>query len=107
MQSILSKREEQITRLVAVGQTAKEIGGKLFISTRTVETHIKNAKIKTKAKSMAHLVAIFLQSLVRDGKTLLSMIFLLIHISLVVPNTKADVRRARRVRTSRREVCNA
>lgn len=38
----LSKREKEIIHLLSLGMMYKEIGEKLFISTQTVRTHIRN-----------------------------------------------------------------
>ncbi|MGV9536966.1 response regulator transcription factor, partial [Streptosporangium sandarakinum] len=36
----LSQREKEVARLVALGRTNREIADVLFLSTRTVETHV-------------------------------------------------------------------
>ena len=38
----LTKRELEIARLIAEGLTAPQLGAKLFISERTVESHVTN-----------------------------------------------------------------
>lgn len=53
----LSKREHEIVRLVALGETGPEIAEHLHISHNTVRTHVNNAMLKTGARSRAHLVA--------------------------------------------------
>jgi PAS domain S-box-containing protein len=53
----LSGREREIVRLVALGASGPEIADELLISHNTVRTHIRNAMIKTGARSRAHLVA--------------------------------------------------
>jgi DNA-binding CsgD family transcriptional regulator len=52
----LSKREYAAISLLAQGNTDKQIGKKLCISPRTVETHINNAKIKLNATTRAELI---------------------------------------------------
>lgn len=52
----LSDRERQIIRLVALGFTNNEIGQKIHISGRTVETHRANIVRKLKLGSRADLV---------------------------------------------------
>jgi PAS domain S-box-containing protein len=53
----LSRREREIVRLVALGDTGPEIAELLQISHATVRTHVRNAMAKTDARSRAHLVA--------------------------------------------------
>jgi PAS domain S-box-containing protein len=53
----LSKREREIVRLVALGNTGPEIADQLQIAHDTVRTHARNAMAKTGAHSRAHLVA--------------------------------------------------
>ena len=53
----LSKREREIVRLVALGNTGPEIADQLQIAHDTVRTHARNAMAKTGARSRAHLVA--------------------------------------------------
>ncbi len=53
----LSRREREIVRLVALGNTGPEIADELHISHDTVRTHARNAMLKVGARSRAHLVA--------------------------------------------------
>ncbi|SKB67699.1 regulatory protein, luxR family [Salegentibacter holothuriorum] len=55
--ALLSKRELEITKLLAEGLNADEIGERLFISTHTVRTHRKNILKKTNSKNTIQLVA--------------------------------------------------
>lgn len=55
-QANLTKREIEIISLIAKEYTTQEIAEKLFISTRTVETHRKNILSKTRVKSIIGLL---------------------------------------------------
>ncbi|MBC3756969.1 response regulator transcription factor [Hyunsoonleella sp. SJ7] len=55
----ISKREKDVIGLLSAGLTQKEIAEQLNISSRTVETHIKNLTTKMGAKNTAHLVSIY------------------------------------------------
>ncbi len=55
----ISNREKEIINLLVTGMTQKEIAEKLFISNRTVETHIKNLTKKMNAKNSVQLVSIY------------------------------------------------
>jgi DNA-binding NarL/FixJ family response regulator len=55
-QANLTKREIEIISLIAKEYTTQEIADKLFISTRTVETHRKNIISKTRVKSIIGLL---------------------------------------------------
>jgi DNA-binding NarL/FixJ family response regulator len=59
----LSEREREVLTLLARGLSSKEIGSKLDISTRTVETHRANLMRKLGVKS----VALLTQVAVREG----------------------------------------
>jgi DNA-binding CsgD family transcriptional regulator/tetratricopeptide (TPR) repeat protein len=52
----LSRRERQIARLAVKGQTAREIAKQLFISERTVESHLASAYGKLGVRSKLDLV---------------------------------------------------
>ena len=53
----LSKREQEIVRLIALGSTGPEIADELQIAHDTVRTHVRNSMTKLRARSRAHLVA--------------------------------------------------
>ncbi|MBK6607394.1 MAG: response regulator transcription factor [Leptospiraceae bacterium] len=53
---ILTKREREILKMIASGSTNKEIGSKLDISPRTVQTHRTNLMEKLRLKNTADLV---------------------------------------------------
>lgn len=52
----LTEREREVVRLAARGYTAREIGDRLFISPRTVETHLANAYPKLGVGSKRDLI---------------------------------------------------
>lgn len=52
----ITKREREIVKLIVKGYTSAEIANKLFISTRTVETHRANLMNKLELKNTAALV---------------------------------------------------
>ena len=52
----LSPRETEILNLIALELTNEEIGKKLFIGKRTVETHRRNIFAKTKTKTIVGLI---------------------------------------------------
>ncbi len=52
----LTKRELELSRMVATGLTNKEIADKIFLSPRTVEKHLNNVYKKTGFKNKVELV---------------------------------------------------
>lgn len=52
----ITKREQEILNLVAMGKTSQEIANELFISIRTVESHTYNIMQKLDIKNTAGLV---------------------------------------------------
>jgi DNA-binding NarL/FixJ family response regulator len=57
----LSKREREIMDLLAQGLTGEEVAERLFLSSETVKTHIRNAMGKLEAHTRVHAVAIALR----------------------------------------------
>ena len=53
----LAKREADVARLVAEGLTNKEIGSRLFISERTVDSHVRSILNKLGFSSRAQIAA--------------------------------------------------
>jgi len=58
--SELSDRELEVLRLLALGYTNSEIASKLYVSTRTVESHRRNVSVKLRANSRSELVRLAL-----------------------------------------------
>ena len=52
----LSTREKEILRLVASGYTSAEVGSRLFISSMTVNTHLRNIYRKLQVRTRAQAV---------------------------------------------------
>jgi DNA-binding NarL/FixJ family response regulator len=52
---VLRQRETDVARLVADGLSNKEIGGRLFISERTVESHVRSIMNKLGFNSRAQI----------------------------------------------------
>ena len=57
----LSARENEVLKLVAKGYTYKEIGEKLFISTKTVQNHVQNILTKLQLKKRYELMRYAIQ----------------------------------------------
>ncbi|MDB5057027.1 MAG: response regulator transcription factor, partial [Chloroflexi bacterium] len=56
--TILSKREDEVLRLVAEGLTNKEIARELFVTENTVKTHVTSLFNKLGVDSRARAVAV-------------------------------------------------
>lgn len=54
---VLTDREREVFELIVLGFTQKEIGAKLFVSIKTVETHRAHIADKLSCRSRAELVA--------------------------------------------------
>jgi DNA-binding CsgD family transcriptional regulator len=59
---VLTPREREVMSLLATGLNAEEVARSLVISPFTVRTHVRNAKEKLGARTMAHAIAIVLRS---------------------------------------------
>jgi DNA-binding NarL/FixJ family response regulator len=58
---LLAKREAEVARLVAAGLSNKQIGARLFISERTVDSHIRSIMNKLGFNSRAQ-IAVWISS---------------------------------------------
>jgi len=93
----ITNREEEIMLEVTKGYTFKEIANRLFISTHTVETHVKNIKKKTGARSNVDIARIFILSLDEPKqffRTIAATFFLGLQIFICTDNYNIDMRRA-------------
>lgn len=65
---LLTTREREVLRYAARGYSAAETGQALKLSRRTVEVHIRSAKLRLKARSITHAVVLALRArLIKDG----------------------------------------
>jgi len=55
-EDILSNKETEVLGLISKGLTTKEIAAKLFVSSRTIETHRANVLKKLEVKNTAELI---------------------------------------------------
>jgi DNA-binding NarL/FixJ family response regulator len=55
-ENILSNKETEVLGLISEGLTTKEIAAKLFVSSRTIETHRANILKKLEVKNTAELI---------------------------------------------------
>ncbi|MHA7942439.1 response regulator [Formosa sp. 3Alg 14/1] len=55
-ENIISNKEKEVLGLISKGLTTKEIASKLFVSTRTIETHRANILKKLDVKNTAELI---------------------------------------------------
>jgi DNA-binding NarL/FixJ family response regulator len=53
----LSAREAEVLRLVAAGQTNREIAAALFLSEHTIHVHVRNILTKTHTDNRTHAAA--------------------------------------------------
>ena len=67
--TLLSKREEEVLRLVAEGLTNKEIARRLFVTENTVKTHVTSLFNKLGVDSRARAVAVAANEGLLDGVT--------------------------------------
>lgn len=54
----LTKREEEVLRLIAKGNTTQMMAAQLFVSPLTIETHRRNLMQKLEARNVAELVMV-------------------------------------------------
>ncbi len=59
MATPLTRREREISELVAEGLSNKNIAERLVISTRTAETHVQNVLLKLGFTSRTQIVRLF------------------------------------------------
>ena len=59
---LLTEREQEVLRLLALGHTNAEVGQKLHLSRRTVETHRSNIMKKLGLQNRAELVRFALEN---------------------------------------------
>jgi DNA-binding CsgD family transcriptional regulator len=63
----LSSREREVAELLVAGQTYREVGGKLFISAKTVEHHVARIRQRLGASNRSDLLARLRAELAQGG----------------------------------------
>ena len=58
--TLLTPREREVVRLVALGAGTRQVAEDLYLSPETIRSHVRNAMSKTGARTRAQLVAIAL-----------------------------------------------
>ena len=58
----LTKREKEILKMIAEGETSADIGSQLFVSPVTVETHRRNLMQKLEVKNVAALIKVAMEN---------------------------------------------
>jgi DNA-binding CsgD family transcriptional regulator len=65
---VLTPREREVVRRVALGASTRQIAADLYLSPATVRSHVRNAMVKTNAHTRAQLVAIVLGDVLNGGE---------------------------------------
>jgi DNA-binding NarL/FixJ family response regulator len=60
LMALLSAREREVLELLAQGHTNEEVASRLYLSPRTVQTHVRNLMRKLGARSRMHALALAL-----------------------------------------------
>jgi DNA-binding NarL/FixJ family response regulator len=60
LMALLSAREREVLELLAQGHTNEEVASRLYLSPRTVQTHVRNLMRKLGARSRIHALALAL-----------------------------------------------
>lgn len=100
----LTKREKEISKLIAVGLIEKEIAAKLFISVHTVHTHTKRIRKKLHARNTADITRSYILSLPNPMDILKAMLFLVIQLHVIIGNVDIDLRRTKPTRISQNRI---
>jgi PAS domain S-box-containing protein len=58
--STLTAREREVVKLLALGSTTRQVAADLSLSPETIRSHVRNAMVKTGARTRAQLVALVL-----------------------------------------------
>ena len=88
LSKILSKREKEILDLVASGQSNKDIANTLFISEKTVRTHLHNIFRKLDISKRTEAVSLMMDACSTEGVSEILLSFIpFIHID---KNKKTD-----------------
>lgn len=61
LRAVMSPREREVLGLIATGKTSEIVAAELWLSPKTVDTHVKNLMRKLDARTRVHAVALALK----------------------------------------------
>lgn len=101
----LTKTENEIAQLVALGYIKKEIADKKYVSEHTVHAHLRNIRKKLGARNIADITREYILSLEHPKLLFRAMLFLTLQLGIILGADDIDLRkpsqRTARVRTTR------
>lgn len=92
LQSLLTRQEYRIAKLIAEEQSEKMIADSLYISPKTVPVHKKNIRKKLGVKTNVGVAIRFVQSLEQPKKFVVALVLLLVQTFSVLCTNLDDVR---------------
>jgi len=96
----LTKQEQRISRLVALGYIEKEIADMMCLSAHTIHTHTKNIRKKTGARNMVDIARNFILSLDNPQHLFKAVLFIAIQLHMVLQVQNFDTRGPKRIKTN-------
>lgn len=102
MLQVLTKSENEVIQLKAMGFLEKEIADRRCVSIHTVKTQVKRAVRKARARSTYHLVAKYAATHPELFKTTVVTLFMCIQSIVMFQDYREDYRRPMKVKTYKR-----
>lgn len=101
----LTKTENKIARLVALGYVEKEIAHTICVSVHTVHTHTRNIRKKLNARNIADITREYILSLDNPKQLFLALLFTSMQLAMVASAEDFECRKVSqnfsKVRTSK------